>query len=210
MAEEKTTYSADFKAEVALDAIRKDVSVGEHVSLYDVDQTVVHSWKCQALEAISRAFSGNEEAAGAVPGDESYAEVCRISLQIRWGDMDAAGHLNNTVYFRFMEQIRITWFESLGLLGGVGHGEGPVVVDASATFLRQLSYPGDVLVIMSVGMPGRSSFDTRYQLSRVDEPEVICATGSSRCVWVDFLKHKSAPMPESLREAVLNALLRKK
>ena len=34
-------------------------------------------------------------------------------IAIRWGDMDAMGHVNNTVYFRYMEQARIAWFESL-------------------------------------------------------------------------------------------------
>ncbi|VDC22369.1 acyl-CoA thioesterase [Pseudogemmobacter humi] len=136
------------------------------------------------------------------PGE--YTDVCRMALQIRWGDMDAAGHVNNTVYFRFMEQIRIAWFEGLGLLGELGSGEGPVIVDATARFLRQLRYPGDVLATMSAGSPGRSSFDTRYRLSRTDDPDTICAEGSARCVWIDFRQQKSAPMPDSLRNAILH------
>ena len=34
-------------------------------------------------------------------------------IPVRWGDMDAMGHVNNTVYFRYMEQTRICWFEKL-------------------------------------------------------------------------------------------------
>ncbi|MBM3384043.1 MAG: acyl-CoA thioesterase, partial [Betaproteobacteria bacterium] len=41
----------------------------------------------------------------------TLAHVERIP--IRWGDMDAMGHVNNTVYFRFMEQARISWFDRL-------------------------------------------------------------------------------------------------
>jgi acyl-CoA thioester hydrolase len=33
-------------------------------------------------------------------------------IPIRWGDMDAYGHVNNTVYFRYMEQARVEWLES--------------------------------------------------------------------------------------------------
>ena len=33
-------------------------------------------------------------------------------IPIRWGDMDAMGHVNNTVYFRYMEQARICWFDA--------------------------------------------------------------------------------------------------
>jgi acyl-CoA thioester hydrolase len=35
-------------------------------------------------------------------------------MPIRWGDQDAMGHVNNTVYFRYMEQTRIEWLESFG------------------------------------------------------------------------------------------------
>ncbi|MGO4317964.1 thioesterase family protein [Agrobacterium sp. MCAB5] len=207
MAREQTIHGADFKAKVALEAILGDATISELASNYGLDQTMVSSWKIKALEGMSEIFSHDAQAEAAVLEDEAYSEVCQMSLQMRWGDMDAAGHLNNTVYFRFMEQIRITWFEGLGLLGDVGHGEGPVIVDAAAAFLRQLSYPGDVLVTMSVGLPGRSSFDTRYKLSRADEPEKICATGSARCVWIDFSRQKSVPMPDSLRNTLLQARL---
>jgi acyl-CoA thioester hydrolase len=33
---------------------------------------------------------------------------------MRWGDMDAVGHLNNTYYFRYLEQIRLNWLEAMG------------------------------------------------------------------------------------------------
>ena len=51
-------------------------------------------------------------------------------MPIRWGDMDAFGHVNNTVYFRYMEQVRISWFEQLGLAGSNADGQGPVIVNA--------------------------------------------------------------------------------
>ena len=35
--------------------------------------------------------------------------------ELRWGDMDAMGHVNNTLYFRFMEVIRIDWMRELML-----------------------------------------------------------------------------------------------
>ncbi|MGL1479710.1 acyl-CoA thioesterase, partial [Vibrio parahaemolyticus] len=48
---------------------------------------------------------------------------------MRWGDMDAFGHVNNTLYFRFMEQCRIEWLEEV--FGPTIAGEeGPVIVNA--------------------------------------------------------------------------------
>jgi acyl-CoA thioester hydrolase len=129
--------------------------------------------------------------------------ACEMVLQIRWGDMDAAGHVNNTNYFRYMEQVRIAWFERVGHMGDMGQGEGPVIVNASATFLKQLHYPGKVLIRMTTGNPGRSSFDTSYELFHTNAPDIVCATGEARCVWMDYRIGKSAPMPESLRQEIL-------
>ncbi len=80
-----------------------------------------------------------------------FHAVFEMSMPIRWGDMDAFGHVNNTVYFRYMEQVRISWFEQLGMAGSNADGQGPVIVNASMEFLKQLHYPGDVIGRMTVG-----------------------------------------------------------
>jgi acyl-CoA thioester hydrolase len=131
-----------------------------------------------------------------------YHPVFEMALAIRWGDMDAFGHVNNTVYFRYMEQVRISWFEALGIAGGNGEGQGPVIVNASMEFLKQLHYPGDVIGRMTAGKPGRSSFDTRFELYRADDPATLYARGSAKCVWIDYAAAKSVPIPDLLRAAI--------
>ena len=51
-------------------------------------------------------------------------------MPIRWGDMDAYGHVNNTVYFRYMEQARVEWLEEHKIEVRPG-GLGPVIINAS-------------------------------------------------------------------------------
>jgi acyl-CoA thioester hydrolase len=137
-----------------------------------------------------------------------YHAVFEMSLPIRWGDMDAFGHVNNTVYFRYMEQVRIGWLERVGGMPAPNaRGQGPVVVNASMEFLKQLQYPGDVIGRMSVGTPGRSSFDTGFVLTRADDPHTVYARGAARCVWVDYEAGKSVPLPEELRAAIERAPL---
>ena len=51
-------------------------------------------------------------------------------MPIRWGDMDAYGHVNNTVYFRYMEQARVEWVEEMKVQVRPG-GDGPVIINAS-------------------------------------------------------------------------------
>ena len=119
-------------------------------------------------------------------------------IPIRWGDMDVMGHVNNTVYFRYMEIARIEWMARIGAAPNP-HGDGPVIVNAFCNFIRQLEYPGDLLARHYVASPGRSSFDTFITLERADAPGVVCAEGGATTVWVDFKAQKSAPLPDWMR-----------
>ncbi len=121
-----------------------------------------------------------------------------MTIPIRWGDMDAMGHVNNTVYFRYLESVRIDWFRSIGSLPNEG-AQGPLIVNAFCSFIRQLEYPGEVLARHYVGALGRSTIDTYVTLERSDAPGVVYATGGATIVWTDYKLHKSMPLPERIR-----------
>lgn len=125
--------------------------------------------------------------------------IYTTTLPIRWGDMDAMNHVNNTVYFRYMEQARIEWLESLGYATGQHAGEGPVIVNASCTFLIPLTYPGRVEVRMYAGHPGRSSLPTHYELRLAGEDRLY-AQGDAKMVWINPASGRSIPLPERMRK----------
>jgi acyl-CoA thioester hydrolase len=125
--------------------------------------------------------------------------VHAMPIAIRWGDMDAMGHVNNTVYFRYLESARIEWLRSIAGEPNPG-GEGPLIVNAFCNFHKQLEYPGDIVVKMYVSEPGRSSFESWATIERTDDPGVVYASGGATTVWVDFPKQKSAPMPAWFRK----------
>jgi acyl-CoA thioester hydrolase len=127
--------------------------------------------------------------------------VFQMVIPIRWGDMDAMGHVNNTIYFRYMEQTRISWFEAMGFAPDP-KGEGPVIVNARCSFIKQFEYPGEVLIKHYVGEVGRSSFETRVDMTRTDNPSVIYAEGGAKCVWVNFPLQKSAPLSEQTKQLI--------
>jgi acyl-CoA thioester hydrolase len=127
--------------------------------------------------------------------------VFSMSIPIRWGDMDAMGHVNNTVYFRYLETARIDWIRSIGCEPDP-KGEGFLVVNAFCTFHKQLEYPGEALVKMYASDPGRSSFESWATIERPDDPGVIYASGGATTVWVDFPAQKSKPMPDWVRQVI--------
>ena len=113
--------------------------------------------------------------------------------------MDAYGHVNNTIYFRYMEQVRVEYLESLGY-PIVPLGMAPVIVNASCTFMIPMAYPGSVEVSMFLGMPGRSSIPSSYELRRAGDADTVYATGQAKIVWTDMATGKSVPIPLDLRE----------
>jgi acyl-CoA thioester hydrolase len=125
--------------------------------------------------------------------------VHTTSMPIRWGDMDALGHVNNTVYFRYMEQARIEWLLQIGCVPDL-EGEGVVIINAQCTFLRQLKYPGMIEIHMFIGEIGRSSFETIYEIRRIDDSEILIAEGRAKVVWVNFASEKSVPLPEAIKQ----------
>lgn len=127
--------------------------------------------------------------------------VFEMTLPMRWGDMDAMGHLNNTGYFRYMETIRIDWLHSLNQVPAADR-EGIVIVNAFCNFYKQLEYPGLVLLKMYASDPGRSTFETWVTMERSETPGLIYAAGGATTVWVDFPNQKALPLPDWLREIV--------
>ncbi len=125
-------------------------------------------------------------------------------IPVRWGDMDAMGHVNNTVYFRYMEQARISWFDALIPEGEGWQSTGIVIANASCNYKRPITYPGTVEVRLYVGPPGRSSVPTHYEL-RIDGDPVPYADGDAAVVFIDLKKQKPARIPEGIRDRLLKA-----
>jgi acyl-CoA thioester hydrolase len=118
--------------------------------------------------------------------------------------MDAMGHVNNTVYFRFMEQARISWFRALVPERDAWVSTGIVIANASCDYKRAMTYPGTVEVRLFVGKPGGSSVATSYEL-RVDADPDPYAEGAALVVFVDMKRQKSTRIPDGIRERLLNA-----
>ena len=122
-------------------------------------------------------------------------------IAIRWGDMDAMGHLNNGSYFRYLETVRIDWMTSIGCQPEPT-GEGPVIVNAFCNFYQQFEYPGTILAKMFVSDPGRTTFESWCTLERTDQPGVVFAAGGATTIWVNFPKQKAVSLPDWVRALV--------
>jgi acyl-CoA thioester hydrolase len=130
--------------------------------------------------------------------DNSRTLVHTSHQTVRWGDMDALGHVNNTAYFRYMEQARIEWLFALTEGGAATpRAVGPVIVNASCDFLAPLVYPADLTVRMFLGDPGRTSIGSFYEIHAGGRKY---ADGASRMVWIDVASARPLPLPAAITQ----------
>ncbi len=120
------------------------------------------------------------------------------TIPVRWGDMDAFQHVNNTVYFRFMEQCRIEWFEAIGAV--ITHGGGrdivPNLVGAECRFLRAITYPATVRVTIRLGDFHDKVVQTFHEIR---DDKTLYAIGDCRILWMSLETGRSVPIPEPVR-----------
>jgi len=125
----------------------------------------------------------------------------QMNLSVRWGDMDALGHVNNVSYFRYMETLRMEWFQSLGLSHSAKDA-GPVILNTFCNFHQQLFYPDELCLKMYASDPQRATFETWITMERVHRPGVLCASGGATVVWVNWTTQKADDLPQWLKDVV--------
>jgi acyl-CoA thioester hydrolase len=118
-----------------------------------------------------------------------------VLMPVRWGDMDAFNHVNNTIYFRFMEQCRIEWFAKIGGLAETSDIV-PMLVGADCRFIRAITHPSTVRVTIAVGDVGPKVVQTLHELWVGD---ALSAVGDCKIVWISRLANKTVALPEAIR-----------
>ena len=124
-------------------------------------------------------------------------------IKIRFRDLDAFGHVNNAVYFTFMEIARVEYFKQIGLLQP---GEFPspffIIAEATCQFKAPIDMTTPLIIQVRVSRLGNSSFDMEYRF--VDEVSgVVLASGRTVQVTFDYTANRSVPLPAEWRQALM-------
>jgi acyl-CoA thioester hydrolase len=85
-----------------------------------------------------------------------------VEVPVAWGDMDAFGHVNNTMFFRYFETARIAFLDRIGFRGE--NGIGPILASTQCRFRRPLAFPDTVLVGARVSETTDDRFTHEYRL----------------------------------------------
>lgn len=125
-----------------------------------------------------------------------------IETPVAWGEMDSLLHVNNTVYFRYFESARMTYFERIGFWEHMGRtGVGPILASTSCRFKLPLTYPDAVLIGAAVPEVGDDRFTMKYAVASRRHGRVA-AEGEGLIVAYDYQQLKKAPLPDEIRERI--------
>ena len=118
-----------------------------------------------------------------------------IPIRVRFRDLDAFGHVNNAVFFTYMEMARTDYFERLGLLKGDFPAVFFIIAEATCQFKAPVQMHTQLIVKTRVANIGNSSFSMEYEL--VDQAtDQIMAIGRTVNVTYDYTAGRSVPMPD--------------
>jgi acyl-CoA thioester hydrolase len=125
-----------------------------------------------------------------------------VEIPVAWGDMDSFGHVNNTVYLRWCETARISYFERVGLISRMESTRvGPILARATVDFRAPVRYPDTVVASASATRLGTTSFTLSYKIHSRAQATLV-AEGDSVVVLVDYARGGKVPLDDGLRAAI--------
>lgn len=125
-----------------------------------------------------------------------------VPVEIRWRDLDALNHVNNAVYFTYLEQARIGYLQELGLLPDTPSGMGFILAEAHCQFKSPLTLGERVTVHIRVSEVRRSSFVFEYRIHGGDGR--LAAEARTAQVCYDYDAESAVPLPDAWRGLIID------
>jgi acyl-CoA thioester hydrolase len=124
----------------------------------------------------------------------------RASIPVRWRDLDAFNHVNNSVFLTFLEEARIQWLHSLPF-EWARIGVSPLLAASSINYRRPIEYPETVLVELFTDRVGASSHVIGHRILSARDESVLYSDGHVVIVWIDPASGRPTALPEIMRRA---------
>ncbi len=123
-------------------------------------------------------------------------------IEVRYGDLDPQGHVNNARYLTYMEQARIQYVHQLGLWNGDSFMDvGIILADVHVTYLAPIHFGQELRVGARVSRIGNKSLEMNYLLEDAHSG-VELARGSSVLVAYDYRSSQTILVPDQWRQII--------
>lgn len=125
-----------------------------------------------------------------------------LTIPVQWGEMDAYGHVNNTVFFRYFESTRMAYLEACGLTETMERDQvGAILHSTSCRFRRPLVWPDTVYLGGRVARLEPDRFLMEYLIVSASQ-DAVAGEGNGLIVCFDYAAGAKCPVPPGVAEAI--------
>jgi len=126
----------------------------------------------------------------------------RTELEMRFTDLDMMGHVNNAVYFTYMEIGRTKYWKQA--IHWDWKKTGVVMGKASITYIKPLHLGDKISMYVRTSRIGNTSFDLEYLIVKMQNgEEIICSKGKTVCVVYDYETKSPISIPANERNKMI-------
>lgn len=134
---------------------------------------------------------------------QAYHFPAKLQLRLDWSEMDLFGHINNVMYFKFIQASRVNFWEHVGLMRDYYKDKiGPILVSSGCQFIKPLFYPGDIVVEVRMEFIKTTSIGLHHRI--LNSHNELAAEAHDVIVLYNFNTNQKVPIPAELRTAIEN------
>jgi acyl-CoA thioester hydrolase len=130
--------------------------------------------------------------------------LIRVPLSVRWRDLDAFNHVNNSKFLSYLEEARLRWMVTLPG-EWIDDNVAPVVAASHVNYRRPIAWPAEILVELFVERLGNSSLTIGHRILDREDDTILYADGNVVMVWIDKQRGQPASLPGAVRNACASA-----
>lgn len=126
--------------------------------------------------------------------------LMQVPVELRWRDLDAFNHVNNSSYLTYLEEARLRWLASID---GPWFFEDsmPVLASVNLNYRRPLAWPAKIVVDLVCERVGTASLTITHRIVDADDDSILYCDGHVVMVWMNPQAGRSAPLPDAIRSA---------
>ena len=128
---------------------------------------------------------------------DNRTALFRLPIELRWRDLDAFNHVNNSNFMTYLEEARIRWFESLGE-PWLTETFAPLLAAVQMNYRMPIPYPARVVVELFADRVGTTSVTIGHRIA-AEDGTILYADGHVVMVWIDRATGRPTPLPEAVR-----------
>lgn len=124
-----------------------------------------------------------------------------LKLRLDWSELDLFGHINNVMFFKYIQASRVNYWDTIKLIRNYEHIKiGPLLASTTCHFRKPLYYPGNITVQARIDFIKNSSMGIQHRI--LNDKNEIAAEAQDVIVLYDYGKNEKVIIPQELRDII--------